>query len=166
MNENEELQAFHDNMLEVEQKLIDLGVANATSWFKLPKNKVSTDVIQSKFGSTVKVSRDKETGEPDGKYPTIKIKVGCKDNVWEPKLYNMNTKEQYKLNGDDDINDILVKNARVKCIITCVGLWVASGNYMCQWKLVKAEVDVPESSFNEFLPDSDDEEVMLQSLRC
>ena len=47
----------------------------------------------------------------------------------------------------------------MKCIMTCVGLWVASGNYMCQWELTRAEVDVPESAGGgEFLPDSDDED--------
>ena len=41
----------------------------------------------------------------------------------------------------------------------CVGLWIASGNYMCQWKLTRAEVDVPETSGNHnFLPDSDAED--------
>ena len=43
----------------------------------------------------------------------------------------------------DNCEDIFVKNTRVRAIITCVGLWVASGNYMCQWKLTRAEVDIP-----------------------
>ena len=88
MNEQPDMQAFHDHLLEVEQKLIEVGVENGTSWFKMPKNKVNNEVISSKFGSIVKVSRDKETGEPDGKYaPTIKLKVPCRDSVWETKLY-------------------------------------------------------------------------------
>ena len=61
--------------------------------------------------------------------------------------------------SDENLEDVLVKHSRVRAIIQCVGLWVASGNYMCQWKLVKAEVDVPSTSSNQdFLPDSDDED--------
>jgi len=165
MDENHKLQGFHDKLLELENHIIDTGVENGSSWFKMPKNKVNRDVISSKFGNMIKVSRDKETGEPDGKYaPTIKLKVPCRNGVWEPKLssdsgvaFNINVPEA------DNIEDILVKNAKIRCIMSCVGLWIASGNYMCQWKLVKGEVKVPESSVNnEFLPDSDesgDEEV-------
>jgi hypothetical protein len=57
------------------------------------------------------------------------------------------------------MEELLVKGSKMRCIIQCVGLWVASGNYMCQWKVTRAEVDVPESSGNHsFLPDSDDED--------
>ena len=51
---------------------------------------------------------------------------------------------------------ILVKNTKSRCILQCVGLWIASGNCMCQWKLVKVEIDVPETSCD-FIPDSDEE---------
>jgi hypothetical protein len=83
---------------------------------------------------------------------------GSNTKLFKPKIsgeadvpYNVN-------GGSDKIEDIIVKHSRVRCIIQCVGLWIASGNYMCQWKLVRAEVEVPESAGAEtFLPDSDDE---------
>ena len=75
---------------------------------------------------------------------------------------------RYSIRNIDGINDsenpvncedLFVKNTKVRAILQCVGLWVASGNYMCQWKLVKAEVDVPEMfSSDDFLADSDNEE--------
>ena len=170
MDEDPEIRGFHDKFVELEQKIIDEGcqernnIMNGVSWFKLPKAKCTPDVIASKFGPIVKVSKDKETGEPDGKWPsTMKLKVPCRDGVFEPKLYkpkNGDEKEEpYEINsGKHNINDIIVKHSRVRCIIQCVGLWIASGNYMCQWKLVRAEVEVPESASAEtFLPDSDDE---------
>jgi hypothetical protein len=164
MDENPELQAFHDRLLEVEDRLIDIGVDNGTSWFKLPKNKCSKDIMGSKFTPPiVKVSKDKDTGEPNGKYaPTFKLKIPCKNNVWETKLYDMegNPFNVSGANPEKSMDDVLVKGAKVKCIMSCVGIWVAAANYMCQWKMVKATVDVPESSGGEdFLPDSDDEDV-------
>ena len=87
----------------------------------------------------------------------MKLKIPCRDGVFEPKFVS-HTGEPYNVNGGDNLSDIIVKRARVRCIIQCVGLWIASGNYMCQWKLVRAEVEVPESACAEtFLPDSDDE---------
>ena len=69
---------FVDSMInfKLEQKIIDEGcqerdgIMNGVSWFKLPKAKCNPDVIASKFGPIVKVSKDKETGEPDGKWPS------------------------------------------------------------------------------------------------
>lgn len=160
MDNNEDLAAFHDRLNEVDSALIDGGVANSVAWFK--KKKASRDVIEALFNPIVRVSKDKESGEPDGKWPsTFKAKVPQRNNIWECKLYDKEGK-QFQINdreSSDNVEDILVKGAKIRAIIQCVGLWIASGNYMCQWKLVKAEVDVPISnSTQDFLPDSDDED--------
>ena len=43
-----------------------------------------------------------------------------------------------------------------------VGLWIASGNYMCVGEIVKAEAEVPEGYSNQdFLEDTDDEDEMI-----
>jgi hypothetical protein len=159
MEEGSDLQMFHDKMKEVEQKIIDGGCENSVSWFK--KNIKSRDGVVEKFNPVIKESRDKESGEPDGKWPpSMKVKVPRRDGVWEFKVSNKDGTE-YKINDSenpDNCEDIFVKNTKVRGIIQCVGLWIASGNYMCQWKLTKAEVEVPETFSNDdFLDDSDNE---------
>jgi len=156
-----ELKGLHDKMLELEEKLIDEGVTNGAPWFKLAKNKCTKDVMSSKFGPIIKVSKDKETGEADGKWPsTMKLKIPFRDNKFGCKLFD-DEGDQLLINKDDsgqNIEDLLVKGSKCKCIIQCVGLWVASGNYMCQWQLMRAEVEVAEKQIGDsFLPDSDDE---------
>ena len=157
-----ELKGFHDKMILLEQKLIEEGVNNGVSWFKLAKAKCNKDVIGSKFGPIIKVSKDKETGEPDGKWPsTMKLKLTCRDGKFASKLVDSEG-NQFLVNKEDsghNIEDILVKGSKVKCIIQCVGLWIASGNYMCQWQLTRAEVEVPDDQGGDtFLPESDDED--------
>jgi hypothetical protein len=164
MDENPDLKGFHDKFKDLENKLIDGCVENSVSWFKRPN--MSRDGASEKFGAIIKESRDKETGEPDGKWPaSMKVKVPCRDGVWECKVSDKHGTE-YKINDSENpanCEDIFVKNSRVRGIITCVGLWIASGNYMCQWKLTKAEVDVPETFSNEnFLDDSDGEEETVE----
>ena len=161
MDESPDLKGFHDKMKEVEQAIIDAGLENSVPWFK--KKISSRDGVVEKFNPIIKESRDKETGEPDGKWPpSMKVKVPRRDGVWEFKVSNKDG-TQYKINDSenpDNCEDIFVKNTRVRGLIQCVGLWVASGNYMCQWKLTKAEVEVPESFSNDdFLDDSDNENV-------
>ena len=159
--QGQELKGFHDRMLELENKMIDEGVKNGVTWFKLAKGKVNKDVISSKFGPIIRVSKDKATGEPDGKWPsTMRLKIQFKDDKFGCKLVDTDG-DQYLINKPDSghtIEGILVKGAKVKCIIQCVGLWIASGNYMCQWQLARAEVELPEGMVgDEFLPDSDEE---------
>ena len=160
MDESEEMKRFHDNMLAVEQATVQAGVQNSVQWFK--KKNLSEDVVSNLFNPIVRVSTDKNTGVADGKYPpTLRLKVPQRDGVWEPKVYDTSG-NVYHVNDSesgDVMEDILVKGAKIRCMMQCVGLWIASGNYMCQWKLTRAEVDVPESSGNHnFLPDSDAED--------
>ena len=160
MDENPEMKGFHDKFKELEQKIIDGGMEHSISWFK--KSIKSRDGVAEKFGPIIKESRDKETGEPDGKWPpSMKVKVPRRDGVWECKVSKKDG-TPYKINdtdNPDNCEDLFVKNTKVRGIIQCVGLWIASGTYMCQWKLTKAEVDVPESFSNEdFLEDSDNED--------
>ena len=159
MDESPELQGFHDKLLELEQKIIDGGFDNSVAWFK--KKKTTREVVEAIYNPIVKVSKDKETGEPDGKWPpSMKLKVPRRDGTWECKVQD--SKGLMKINDSENpvnLEDVLVKNTRVRAIMQCVGLWVASGNYMCQWKLVKAEVEVPEGYSNQdFLEDTDDED--------
>ena len=158
MEENEEMQKFHDNMMAVEKAAVQAGVQNSVQWFK--KKGLSEDVVSNLFNPIVRLSTDKQ-GIPDGKYPpTLRLKVPQRDGVWEPKVFDTSG-NMYHVNdreSGDVMEELLVKGAKIRCMMQCVGLWIASGNYMCQWKLTRAELDVPETSGNHtFLPDSDDE---------
>ena len=74
MDEDADLQAFHDKIQQIEEKIIEGGVNNSVSWFK--KKSANRDVIDAIFNRILKVSKDKETGEPDGKWPpSMKLKV-------------------------------------------------------------------------------------------
>ena len=162
MDTDPDLQAFHDRLQAVEEKIIDAGFENSVAWFK--KKKSSREVVEAIFNPILKVSKDKETGEPDGKWPpTMKLKVSRKNGVWEsnrdkPLVVKDKSGKSYKINSEDSLEDVFLKNTRLRVKMTCVGLWVASGNYMCQWQLTSAEVEVPEDADgDDFLPDTDDE---------
>lgn len=161
---NEKIRQFHDKLLEIENRLIDLACENGTSWFKMPKNKINHEIIASKFTPMVKVSCNKD-GEPDGKYPpTTKVKIyRTAEGKFNLKLFDMNDNNRpIDVNsGDDmDINDVLGKHAQVKGIINCVAIWIGSGSFMCQWALSEARVEIPEGRVvsESFIPDSDDED--------
>ena len=155
--------AFLERFHQLDNRLIDLGVENSIQWFK--KKSISRDTVDTGlYNKIVRVSKDKDTGEPDGKWPsTFRLKVPNRDGKWSGTFVNSETKKQFNVNSPDaddhtPLENILVKNAKVRAIIQCVGLWIASGNYMCQWQIVKAEVKIPATASNcDFIPDSDEE---------
>ena len=162
VDECDETRAFLEKLNELDSKLVDIGLQESVQFFK--KKTSSREVIEGFYNPIVKVSKDKETGEPDGKWPpTMKLKVARKNGVWEsnrdkPLVVKGKDGKTYSINSEDNLEDIFKKNTRLRVKMSCVGLWVASGNYMCQWQLTSAEVDVPDDADNDdFLPDSDDE---------
>ena len=151
MEGSKSMQAFHDNLKKMDDKLIKEGMTNSLTWFK--KKKMSKDVVSSLFNPTIKVPMDKD-GEPLPYPPRLKLKIPYKDGKCLTQLYD---KEGNLL--EEDPAKILVRGGKVKAIIQCVGLWISSSNYMCQWKAVRMEVEVPEHTEDGgFLPDTDDED--------
>ena len=53
MDENPDLQGFHDKLQELEEKIIDGGFENSVAWFK--KKPASRDVVDALFSRIVKV---------------------------------------------------------------------------------------------------------------
>ena len=167
MEDNDDLQKFHDKLKKVEEKIIDGGFKNSVAWFK--KKISSREAVEEKFNNIIKESRDKDTGEPDGKWPpTMKLKISRKNGIWEsgrdrsgrdkPLVVKNTDGKVFNINSEDNLEDIFVKNTRTRVKMSCVGLWIASGNYMCQWQLTHSEVDIVEDDIQDnFLPDTDDE---------
>ena len=159
VDECDETRAFLEKLNELDSKLVDIGLQESVQFFK--KKTSSREVIEGFYNPIVKVSKDKETGEPDGKWPsTFRVKIPYRDGKFNPKFYRDGSLVDVNSSGEEspDLSTMLVKRTRARCILQCVGLWIASGNYMCQWQLQKAELEVAENSNNcEFMPDSDDE---------
>lgn len=153
MDEDTGLQKFHDNMHAMDEFMIDEGVKNAMAWFKTKKT--SRDVVEAKYSRMIKTPTDKETGEVLSQYPQrLRLKIPFYDGKFGCEVYD---KDGNKM--EDPMDEILVRGTRVKAIIECVGLWIASASYMCQWKVVRMEADVQKVSRGPaFLPDTDDED--------
>ncbi len=150
---NKSMKAFYDNLEAMDDRLISEGMKNSMSWFKKPKNKASREVIDSMFTPTIKIAKDKDAN-PLPYPPRLKLKIPFKDNNCLTQFYD---KEGTQIK--DDVSKILVRGTKAKVIMQCVGMWISSGSYMCQWKAVRMEVDVPEAGDDSnFLPDTDDEE--------
>ena len=152
MESDAALKKFHDNLEAMDEYLIDQGVANSMAWFKAKNS--SRDVVEAKYSRMIKTPTDKDSGEVLTQYPKrLRLKIPFYDGKFGCEVFD---RDGNKI--EDPMDEILVRGTRVKAIIECVGLWIASASYMCQWKVVRMEADVQQVSRGPaFLPDTDDE---------
>lgn len=154
MDDDKKVEGFHKNMEAIENMLIENGVKQSMAWFK--KKKTNKDVVSALFNPIIKRSKDKETGEYDGKYPdTIRLKLPFRDGKQGFEMSHLETGDSLTT----DPKDLFVKGARVQAIIRCGGVWIIGGKFGCTWTVEKIRVDAPKSIKDySFIADSDDED--------
>ena len=138
MAENEEVREFKRKMEELDEKLIKDGVKNSLSWFK--KKSANEEVMRELYTPQVKVSKNKDTGEPNTKYaPTFKIKMPYQDaeKTFTCEVYN-NAKQRVS------VEEGIVKGATVQVLMKCTGVWFAGGKYGISWKAHQIKVTPPQ----------------------
>ena len=154
MDEDYRVKGFHENMEQLDELLIEKGVENCMAWFK--KKKTNKDVISALFNPVVKKSKDKETGEIDGRYPdSIRLKLPFRDGS---PSFEIRDFDNNKIT-DREPSDLFVKGSRVQAILRCGGVWIVGGKFGCTWTVEIVKVDAPASVTNySFINDDSDEE--------
>ena len=154
MEDNPKLREFHDMISAIDEQMIEDAVKNSMAWFK--KRKQSKEVVKALYSPLVKVSRDKETGEPDGKYPpTFRVKLPYRDGNFTFEAFD-DKKEKI---ASDDVEKWMGKGCQVRCLIRCTGLWFAGGKFGTTWRAEQVKVNPPKGLAGySFVDDSDDEE--------
>ena len=145
------LKSFHKMMSDFDNLVIKQAMSSSLPWLKMKKP--NEDTVKALFSPSLIVSKDKETQEPNGKYPdTIKGKIPYWDGVFQTEIYN--SKKELV-----DLKKSLVKGATGKALMECTGIWFAGGRFGIGWKLVQMKVKVPQTlSGYSFIDTSDDED--------
>ena len=154
MEDNYRVAGFYERMEELDNLILDAAVKNSMKWFG--KKKSNREIMEALYTPIVKRSRDKETGEYDGKYPSsIRIKLP----FWEgKKSYEiLSFKDDSPLDVEQE--EVFNKGSKVQAIIKCGGIWVVNGKFGCTWSVEKIRVEsnptVKNYSFVEDDSDSD-----------
>ena len=159
--DDEQIKAFHDMMCNFDEMVKKSAKENSLQWFK--KKNMSKETINELYNSTVRVSTDKETGEPDGKYPPS---FTCKIQKWEENIkcrcFDSN-KEEFNINFPDqdnfkDLEKMFTRGTKIRMILKCKFIWVASGKFGVSWGVEHCKI-IPAPSFDDyaFLDDSDED---------
>ena len=115
------LQKLFGCFTKIDQYNVEQAFENQLKWFK--KKYASIDVVEALYTSLIKFSKDKDTGEPNDKYPpTFKIKIPTKNGKIICTTFDGNRNKA-------ELLDMNMKKAKVTCIIRCSGIWVAGGKF-------------------------------------
>ena len=152
MEENYKIKGFYENMEKLEEIILDYAVKNSMAI--LGKKKVNREVMEAMYTPILRKSRDKETGELDGKYPTsMKLKLP----FWNGKeSYTMESFSSEKLVLEIPQEEAFTKNGKIQAIIKCGGIWVVNGKFGCTWSVYKVRVEENKSISNYSFVDDDD----------
>ena len=157
MANNPQMKEFHDMLAQLDEKIMNDGIANSLAWFK--KKNPNADVIKELYTPMVKVSRDSETGEPNGKWAdSFGFKIVKREGKVQCDCYD-SEKNVLTVDGDDsvDLEGMFKKGTKVKMILKCNGLWIASGKFGCTWKAEQIRINTP-TGFSGYAFDDDEDE--------
>ena len=80
-------------------------------------------------------SKDKDTGEPDGKWlDRFKAKLALnRDGSFKTEVYDSDMNRI----PDNQFEELLVKGCEVKALLENSGIWLAGSKFGCGWRVSK-----------------------------
>ena len=170
--DNEAVNTWLSKLNQIDDKLVSDVVSGtdsenvkySLSWFK--KAKTSEEVVRALYSPCVRRSKNKDTGEYDGRFPpTHRIKLPCRVtedgsvNFTFP-VYDKKSREKIDLNVEP-LETLLKKGTRVTALIRPTSIWITGGgNFGMSWAVEQLKL-IRQTSLSGygFLDDSDDEQM-------
>lgn len=138
MDERKSLQQIHEMFSALDEKNIQMGMDNATTWLNQKKQPKSTDVVEALYTPIIIAAKD-------DKYPsTFKFKLPTKNGKLSCDVYN-------KSNELIDLMDFMkgdinrTKGAKCTALMQCTGIWLAGSKFGMSWKCVQLKCCVREN---------------------
>jgi hypothetical protein len=152
------LKAFHNMLCELDNLLVETASANSLTWLKMKS--APKPVVEALINSTIKVSKDTVSQEPDGKYPdSIKVRIPyyTKDDKLGCAFFDKEGKQL----TDMSVLTRLRRGTQVTCILECGGVYFSNGKFGMTWSLYQCAIKSENSNRIPkgicLITDSDDE---------
>lgn len=154
LESNPKLESFHNFLESFDDKLIESGVKNSMAWFK--KSSMKREICEELVSKSLLLSKDKDTGEPDGKWPDrFKAKLALnKDGSFKTEVYDSDMNRI----PPEQFEELLVKGCEVKALLENSGIWLAGSKFGCGWRISKLIITKKANNQGYAFIDSDDED--------
>ena len=163
MDEHPEFKELHEKLRKIEEIVKKEAQKNSNTWFK--KKKMTMDTINEFFKSSIKQSKDKETNEPDRKYPdTFDFKImdygGNIQTTFFSSEKDPKTKKPNELDSSVYSAHRALKGTQIKVILKLNSVWVVDKKFGCTWD-AESMVVYPNKTLGDnyaFIDESDKED--------
>lgn len=152
-DDNAKVKQVYDFFSQLDEFMIDQGVANSKQWFK---SSLTRDVVKAFYTPTLRWAKDAE-GNVKPYPPTVKLQLRQREGKFDVELYDENKNE---LKGVR-LEDVLVKGAQVTALIQATSVWFAGSKFGISWKALQIRMDkIPDSIRGYSIQDEDDDGVV------
>lgn len=134
------LQKFFNMIQEMDKKIVETACEKSFEWLR--KKNTSREIIQELYTPMIKYAKDKNTGEQLDFPPTIRVGLPFQTGEFKVETYD-NKRNKVRL------NDVETKGAKVAVIMQCMGVWIVSGRFGCNWKALQVRI-TPPATIKEF----------------
>ena len=149
-DENAKVKQVFDFFSQLDEFMIDQGVANSKQWFK---SSLTRDVVKAFYTPTLRWAKDAE-GNVKPYPPTVKLQLRQREGKFDVELYDENKNE---LKGVR-LEDVLVKGAQVTSLIQATSVWFAGSKFGISWKALQIRMDkIPDSIRGYSIQDEDED---------
>lgn len=133
--------ALLEKFKEFENAVLDMAVENSEKWFS---KKLSRELCEDRFFSSIKYRKNKDTGSFDyDKPPSLRIRVPCYDGKWGITLFDSDKNLIFPSEDSDNQKtppDLVEKQSNIACAIQCGGIWFGGKGWGVTWRLNQAVV--------------------------
>ena len=153
---NIENNQMYEAFSKLDKLVFDTAKSQSVAWFGIPQKKATDDKIEDKISKLVTYSKNKETGEPNTKYPpTFKVNIPVKNGELDCLFFN--TKKEKIDVKPEDLENLISKGSKAKAIIEASVMWIGTKTSLT-WKIVQMMVEEKTSLKEYAFNDSDDED--------
>jgi hypothetical protein len=135
MDTNPKLQEFHEALSALDNWAVDAASKNSWEW--LSRKNLSRETLDTVYTHCIKVPLDQQTGEPNGKPHSMKIKLKSNDSGFSSVFFN----KEKNIIPSEELELHFNKGSNVRALIQCTGFWVAAGKFGLSWKLLQMVVE-------------------------
>ena len=139
MDTRKSLKHLYEVFTQIDEKNIEAGFDNATTWLSQKKQPKSKDVIEALYTPIIKVAKDE-------KYPsTFKFKLPYKNGSFTCDVFDA----KHNIIDLKSFDEGQTKGSKCTALIQCTGIWLAGSKFGMSWKCVQLKCIVQER-FNGF----------------
>jgi hypothetical protein len=132
-----------------------IDTAHKNSWEWLKTKSAPRDTIAFNYTRSFKYPVDKETGEPNGKPATMKLKLERDgESGYKAAFFN---KDRVSIQSAD-VEAVFTMGSKVRALFECTGFWVAAGKFGLQWRLKQMILDPMVRIGKDYAFNDDDDE--------